>query len=398
MKQTSNRVFKTLDRILGLSLISLLSVPMSLLRVLGLLHKTAAPRVVLFCKLSNLGDGLLSLYSLRSFKKANPNVKMLMLAGVKTEKLYRESALFSDVICLRVSGKKGVREIFISGILSVLRELNRAGPIDTYVDMNLYQYFTAFTGYWIRASRRLGFRYSAFREYAFTETIPRRRHAHETDCHYDLLSLMGPLEKDIRPFQYPFLETAMDPARKRLIRGGWNGTVPIAALLPGSNPNWASKRWPLEHYTALIRMMVDHKDTFFVILGQQEEASLGEDLKKEAPARLLNLAGKTNFNELAAILKISALFIGNDSGPMHLACLLGTPCVGIFGPTDEKKWGPESEQSAAVFSNQAECRPCYYMSRMPACTHLKCMRDLSVEKVYHEVRRILDHIRLEREK
>ena len=86
-----------------------------------------------------------------------------------------------------------------------------------------------------------------------------------------------------------------------------------------------------------------------MVLGGREEANLGRDLKEVvARGQLIDLAGKVDLLTAYACLKRARLFIGNDSGAMHLAAAAGVPTLGLFGPSDERHYAPWGDKAAVV--------------------------------------------------
>jgi heptosyltransferase-3 len=99
-----------------------------------------------------------------------------------------------------------------------------------------------------------------------------------------------------------------------------------------------------------------------------------------------SLGGRLSLGELIALLQVSRLFIGNDSGPMHLACLSGVPVVALFGPADEGRWGPLSEDSVVVRG----ALPCEKCARSDCGLDFQCIRTLSQGAVKEAVRKLMN--------
>ena len=95
----------------------------------------------------------------------------------------------------------------------------------------------------------------------------------------------------------------------------------------------------------------------------------------------MNLAGETSVAETAAVLQGARALVTNDTGPMHLACAVGTPVVAIFGPTRESKWGPRGERDTTIVDEGCDCRPCYHLSYMPDCNDRKCLAAIDAGRV-----------------
>jgi ADP-heptose:LPS heptosyltransferase len=127
------------------------------------------------------------------------------------------------------------------------------------------------------------------------------------------------------------------------------GSGPILALAPAAN--WVGKTWPLERFSQVaIRLLRNPgaplENGRLMVLGGRGEANLGRDLREVVPrGQLIDLAGKGDLLTAYACLRRARLFIGNDSGTMHLAAAAGAPTLGLFGPSDEQLYGPWGENT-----------------------------------------------------
>jgi ADP-heptose:LPS heptosyltransferase len=121
------------------------------------------------------------------------------------------------------------------------------------------------------------------------------------------------------------------------------GTAPILALAPAAN--WLGKTWPLERFSRVAMRLLDAhgplKGGRLMVLGGPEDAKLAKGLRDVVGRReFIDLTDDTHILTAFACLKRARLFIGNDSGAMHLAAAAGAPTVGLFGPSDEELYGP----------------------------------------------------------
>jgi ADP-heptose:LPS heptosyltransferase len=169
------------------------------------------------------------------------------------------------------------------------------------------------------------------------------------------------------------------------------GTGPILALAPAAN--WVGKTWPLERFSQVaIRLLRNPgaplENGRLMVLGGREEANLARNLKEiVARGRLIDIAGKVDLLTAYACLKRARLFIGNDSGAMHLAAAAGVPTLGLFGPSDERQYAPYGEYARPVrgarsFDQIREADP----KLNQAICH---MMDLSVDTVLHAAEHLL---------
>ena len=94
-----------------------------------------------------------------------------------------------------------------------------------------------------------------------------------------------------------------------------------------------------------------------------------------------NLCGKTTLGQTAAMLRLADLAIMNDGGPLHMAVAVGAKTVSIFGPVDDRVYGPYPPAGHKVVAAPVACRPCYRRFRRAQCDHVSCLKQIEVEDV-----------------
>jgi heptosyltransferase II len=151
---------------------------------------------------------------------------------------------------------------------------------------------------------------------------------------------------------------------------------PVVALAPGAvGP---SKRWPVAYYADLARQLAAEGTSTWVIGGPGEQA-LAAEIVRADPRHVRDLTGSDLRNAILALAAATAA-VSNDSGLLHVAAALGTPAIGIFGPTSSWHWAPLNPIAAVIeTAGELPCRPCH----KPVCRfgHHRCMRDISVDRV-----------------
>ncbi len=113
------------------------------------------------------------------------------------------------------------------------------------------------------------------------------------------------------------------------------GVAPLAMIAPGAG--WGAKRWPVERYTEVARGLVGRGMRVLVNAGPGED-EMARAIENGTNGAALPVAA--SMAELIALVRRLALFVGGDTGPLHMACALGRPVVGIYGPTDPSRNGP----------------------------------------------------------
>lgn len=128
------------------------------------------------------------------------------------------------------------------------------------------------------------------------------------------------------------------------------------AFAPGAT--WSFRRWPSKRFIDLGNWLQENYKAYILIFAGKDEQDLAleieQGLQKE---KTINLAGKTTLREMASILKHCKLFVGNDSGPLHIATAAGVPVVGFYGPGEYRRfkpWGMKHE----VLRLGLSCSPC----------------------------------------
>jgi heptosyltransferase-2 len=190
----------------------------------------------------------------------------------------------------------------------------------------------------------------------------------------------------------PVLETSTaDRAATEAFLREHGIAAPFVALAPGSI--WGSKRWP--YYSKLAARLADQ--AAIVVVGGPEDAALGDEIVKAVEGaggrgRAANACGRLTVRQSAEAIRRSAVLVTNDSAPLHFAQAVGTPTVAIFGSTVPAfGFGPRGPRDRVVELMGLECRPCSaHGPRSCPLGHHRCMRDLSVDKVYAAVLRQLE--------
>jgi ADP-heptose:LPS heptosyltransferase len=143
------------------------------------------------------------------------------------------------------------------------------------------------------------------------------------------------------------------------------------------------QRWPVANFESLGKEILElGSDYRIVVVGGKEEQDTGNDLIRAWQPGAVNLAGKSTLLQSAEILRRCDLYVGNDSGPMHLAVAVGTPVVGIFSsyqfPVFWKPWG----QKSRIVRHSVPCEFCFPKDgNCPKGTY-ECIKGVTVDEVF----------------
>jgi ADP-heptose:LPS heptosyltransferase len=350
----------------------------------------ARPGNILVVKLCCFGDTLLAFPSLFALKKAFPEARLTVLAGARTAPLFERNPAVDEVLSLPLSGLSGRREIArLPAVLRMFLALRRRG-FDCLLDYDVYYRFTTVLGLFLCRSFSSGFDTYQGRARFYHYGAARGEDEPEWRCFFNVLS---PLNVGRGEASVPFglRSLSAETGEAEALLGARKGEELRVGILAGGSANWPEKRWPVEKFASLMRLVNGRFKARFFLFGVKEELHLClQLLKLYGGEGADSLAGRTPFGRLAALIRGMDLFVSNDTGPMHLASLLGVPTVGIFGPTNEKKWSPPG-RFRAVFTGRCACRPCNYLGRMKKCDrNFECLTGLAPETVFKAVLDVLN--------
>lgn len=166
----------------------------------------------------------------------------------------------------------------------------------------------------------------------------------------------------------------------------------LIALHPGGSKE--PRRWHTERFSMLCQKLIKEYRAKILLIGNTGDQETLSQIQKGCPSNSTISLTKLNLQQISAVIRKSDLFIGNDSGMMHLAALVGTPLVGIFGPGHPETTGPyiSSDKQEVIFKNYP-CSPCrqkFFQECKPS-PHNKpyCIEDISIKDVMEAVRKII---------
>ena len=157
---------------------------------------------------------------------------------------------------------------------------------------------------------------------------------------------------------------------------------PVVAINPGVGE--VMRQWPAEHFATLIDLLVSKNAVHVIVLGSPDETELCAEVLSYVEHRngVVSLAGKTGRDQLPILLGACALYVGNNSGPKHIAAGLGVPTVGIHsGVVDATEWGPLGPRAVAL-QRTMNCSPCYLVKPQDCVRDVMCLKELYPEVVH----------------
>lgn len=159
---------------------------------------------------------------------------------------------------------------------------------------------------------------------------------------------------------------------------------PLVIVHPGAGQ--PEKCWPVANFASVIRELQTALATRVLVIGGAGDAPLLRELRSAVPAGVAFLEQALPVRALAAVLREADLFIGNDSGPMHLAAAVGTPVIALFGASSPERWRPLGPHHT-VIRPRMPCESCSYTDRCvpPEPGRMLCVRRIDTEEVHRAV-------------
>lgn len=216
--------------------------------------------------------------------------------------------------------------------------------------------------------------------YTHRLAIPQEGRLHAVDRYWQLIVALGGGDLP-RRFVLPVDVSAQEAAWQL-----WQSLPrPWVAVAPGAR--WRTKRWPPLAFAQLLERLQRHTGAGCLIVGSAEDTPLAEEIAAALPGPVRCLTGQTSLPLLVALLRLCDLFVGNDSGPLHLAAALDRPCLAPFTCTLPQRHGPYTFPQGAV----AATLPCAGSYRKQ-CDHLSCHQTLTVEHLWTRLQELFPRL------
>ncbi len=241
---------------------------------------------------------------------------------------------------------------------------------------------SALLGWWIGARRRIGYATDG-RSWLLTDPVAPPAESpppHLVDYYLGLLEARG-LPTAHRQVRLQVAPEAARFAERLLAEEVPSGEGPLVGMHPGAFFG-ESKAWPPEAFAALAKRLAREAAARVVLFGGPGEEGLAGRVCRAAGGAAVNLAGRDTLATLPGLLARLDAFVSGDTGPLHVAALVGTPTVSLFGPTDFRRTAPRGGAHRMV-RRELECSPCF--QRTCPLGHHRCMREIGPEEVAAEV-------------
>lgn len=348
---------------------------------------------ILLVRLRQIGDVVFTTPTLAALAAHFPSATLTYLVEPAAAPVVSGNTHLARVIVApRLSGLRG-----LAADLSLGRELARE-HFDLAIDFHGGPRASLLT--WLsRAPRRLGYEVTG-RAWMYTDRVRRPRELrarHSVENQWDLLTALGigPPTPSRHPVEMPVDASAAARVAERLSSHGVRADHPVVVMhVSAGNP---FRRWPLEHFAHVATALAALDPTVRVIITSgPSDADAATQVIDAARARLPESArsgmlacGEFSLAELRALTDVAALYIGGDSGPMHIASTSLVPMVSLYGPTLPARSEPwrTAAPSARIEVDGLACRPCEQRHCEPG--DFRCLTRITPEQVIDAAVRLL---------
>jgi predicted lipopolysaccharide heptosyltransferase III len=349
---------------------------------------------ILLVRLRQIGDVAFTTPAIRAIRSRFPHAHLSYVVEPPALPIVEHNPLIDDVIVApRLRGAAALR-----AELTLIAKL-RAAHYDLAVDFHGGPRASLLT--WLSgARRRIGYAVVG-RAWMYTERIPRPRALrprHSVENQFDLLAPLGigPPDPAVYSIEMPPDADAVASVLQRLASAGVSPGARLIVVHVSSNSPF--RRWPAESFAeAIAKLAVAADDRRIVVTAGPSEADAVDRIVSDARARLNGQAahrvlrcGEFSLGELRALVDAAALYIGGDSGPLHIAAASQVPIVGLYGPTlpaRSQPWRSAAIPSAAVDAGELPCRPCD--QRVCAPGDFRCLSGIRPDAVVDAAERLL---------
>ncbi len=349
---------------------------------------------ILLVRLRQIGDVVFTTPAVHALRARFPDAHLTYIVEPAAAPIVADNPHLNEVIVApRARGVRGLLDDLALG-----RRL-RAQRYDVAIDFHGGPRASLLT--WLSgAPRRIGYEIPG-RAWMYTQRVARPkelRRRHSVENQWDLLAALdvAPPDRSAYPVEMPADAAVGASIDARLRDAGVAAGDPVVVIhVSAGNP---FRRWPASHFVELIAALAgdDERRRIVVTSGPSEQDAAGRviaDAQRQlgaARARQVLSCGEFSLDELRALLDRASLYIGGDSGPLHVAATTRVPIVGLYGPTlpvRSAPWRDERFATESVDAGELPCRPCAQRVCEPG--DFRCLTSIDARRVFEAARRAL---------
>lgn len=358
---------------------------------------------ILVIRLDEIGDTILTTSFLRELRHNLPHAYISLVVNSNVFNLMELCPYVNQVLCFdwKVNGPFPQLERHVRAMKFAWKYLwKRHFDLAIIPRFDVDYYHATFISYFSGASLRIGYSESVTKrkktlnrgfDILLTHVLNTNSVKHEVEHNLNMITFLG------GQIQGNHLEIWLDQAdheyAENLLKGlNIDSEKPLIAFGPGANA--ANRKWPLSNFIELAAWLRETYQAHIVVIGGPGEESIGYELKSQLPDAIIDAVGETTLRQACALLKYCQLYVGNDSGPMHMASAVGIPIIEVS--THPQNASPRDPNSPfrfhpwgvpyILFQPQTSVYPCIDVCRSQDA---HCIRSVSVRDVQLAIKTIL---------
>jgi len=339
---------------------------------------------ILILKLDHIGDFVLAMRPLLELRKAWPNAVITLVAGPWNHSLAKRTGIFDRIIDFSFfpESSRDIRRP-TAALYSKFAEVDLGGPYDIAIDLRYDEDTRPLLGM-VDAKYRVGY---AAKSLNFTldlelPTADGQATGNENcsgSIHTELrmLVLVSLLVSFFRQWEpHPIHQMFPEP-------GDQAGLGDHCSIVVAPGAGKTTSQWPLKNFVALCAALTEKTRHNILLVGDSRDIEDGRIISSVLPSDCVrDLTGRLPIEGLPELLSKAILFVGNDSGPTHMAAKLGVPTLCIFsGAADYRVWQPIGS-NVKIIRTDIKCSPCSLMRREQCPIDVKCLTSITVEDVF----------------
>lgn len=325
---------------------------------------------ILLIRLRRMGDIIMTTPAITALKQGCPQSSISYVVEKPFRELVEGNPNLDKVIVIPKSqGKKD--------FLNLLRQIRKEN-YDVVIDFHggpRASYMTLFS----KARLKIGYRIK-YKNFIYDIKIPRspeKGYIHSVENHIDLVNSLGINLSSLSSLQLPDAQKSEVEKIKNLLLDNDLEESKVIVLHIGAGNEY--RDWGVDNIVKLTKLLLQKPDVKIVLIGSSEDQEAEKIILERSAVPLYSLVGKINLRELRELISQASLFVGPDSGPMHIAASTLTPIIAYFGPTLPAHFAPW-QAKALIIEKDYECRPC----KQRSCIHkdFRCLQTITPEEVY----------------
>jgi predicted lipopolysaccharide heptosyltransferase III len=348
---------------------------------------------ILVLRTAYIGDVIMTLPILKPLRNLYPDARISFLTTSKTKGILENNPYINEVLeydafwFYKTEFKKAFRDYI--KFLKILRTKKYDLIIETRADIR----DIFLLAYLCKSKYRVSYNVGGG-GYLLTHIVLFKEIKHKVQYHLDIARYLGAQSCDNIEWDISITQQERESFATLLFNEGVNPLDLLIGIHPGGRKEL--KCWLKQGFAEVADRLISEHGAKIIFTGSQQEKKLIDDIISMMRHDSVNLAGKINIRGLCAAIQRFGIFICNDSAPLHIASVLKTPTVAVFGPSKSNETGPFGNVHRVVEKNF----PCRYTCDEDVCKHKvynECMKTITPDDVYEAANSILKQLHSGRE-